>query len=451
MTGEALVCKLKNLEPIEDADNLLKADMYGETVIVSKDHEEGELGLLFDCETQLSHEFAHHNNLYRHSELNKDQEQRGYFDDNRRVRPIRLRGVKCSAFWMPIESLDWILADIHTKDISYPKEGSQITEVANQQICKKYIRKGKQSGSANNQGKKKASLADKVPYFYEHFKTGHFFRETKPFSGGDIVIMTEKLHGTSCRCGLSIVNHEESFLSRLKRILTLNKQQSEYKFVVGSRRVVKSVGGESRKGVNHYYNEDLWTKASNEHFKGKLNKGETVYFEIVGFTPTGSPIMGTHSNNKLKDFMEKEEYQQFKEKYGENTIFSYGCDVGKAESKVFVYRITQTTPEGETFDYSWNQVKKRCEELGVNHVPELSVDIVPNDDPKWIKAAEQRVQFYTNSESQKFPHHIREGICVRVESGKFTPDIYKHKAFTFKVMEGHIKDKDDYIDLEEAN
>ena len=152
-----------------------------------------------------------------------------------------------------------------------------------------------------------------------------FFTEVQPIKPGNFVIITEKLHGTSCRCGLSMVNHEEGFLSRLKRLFKLNKQRSEYEFVVGSRRVVKSVGGEAREGVNHYYDEDLWTKASNEHFKGKLNKGETVYFEIVGFTPTGAPIMGNHSNSKLQDFMDKEEYKEFIERYGEETVFSYGC------------------------------------------------------------------------------------------------------------------------------
>ena len=548
MTGEALVCKLKNLEPIEDADNLLKADMYGETIIVSKDHEEGELGLLFDCETQLSHPFCHFNNLYRHSELNADQTQQGYFDDNRRVRPIRLRGVKCSGFWMPIKSLDNLSNTNRSKDSL--EEGTQITSFQGTKICQKY-KKGtdhiKNSGS-NNKKKKKKTLADLVPDFYEHFKTDYFLRNPGAVNTGDVVVITEKLHGTSCRCGnLRIEKDYDSFWDKFTDSFLEWmdwKDKEEYGFVVGSRRVVKSVNGKPREGVNHYYEDDLWSKACNEHFKGKLNKGETVYFEIVGYTPTGSPIMGSHSNKKLKDFMSKEEYKEFKNKYGRETEFSYGCtpepfdgdsDLEKIHNrivkivdergihskknhghysqlhledgsylyidsynknlthntkegktikhyggswggfrndeanatkeeylemleklednvqyKVFVYRITQTTPTGETIDYSWNQLKRRCLELDVEHVPELDADLVP-DHEGVEENLEKRVKFLTESESDRFKEHLKEGICVRVESGGFTPKIFKQKAFNFKVLEGIIKDKEDYKDIEENN
>lgn len=39
----------------------------------------------FPLETQLSHEFVSQNNLYRNAELNKDQSQKGYFEENKDV------------------------------------------------------------------------------------------------------------------------------------------------------------------------------------------------------------------------------------------------------------------------------------------------------------------------------------------------------------------------------
>jgi hypothetical protein len=41
--------------------------------------------------------------------------------------------------------------------------------------------------------------------------------------------------------------------------------------------------------------------------------------------------------------------------------------------------------------------------------------------------------------------HPREGLCVRLNDRAF-----KHKSFTFGVLEGYIKDKDDYVDTEES-
>ena len=46
-------------------------------------------------------------------------------------------------------------------------------------------------------------------------------------------------------------------------------------------------------------------------------------------------------------------------------------------------------------------------------------------------------------------NHIREGVVVRIDNrNKFTT--YKHKNFSFKVLEGIIKDTADSPDMEEA-
>lgn len=105
MTGEGQIVALTGIESIEGADRIVKARLLGETVIVSKDYKEGQLGILFDCESVLSEEFLRENNLYRHSNLNKDISKVGMFEDHGRVRPIRLKGIKVSAFWIPIESV----------------------------------------------------------------------------------------------------------------------------------------------------------------------------------------------------------------------------------------------------------------------------------------------------------------------------------------------------------
>ena len=474
MTGQAIVCKLKDLQEIPGADKIQQATIYGETVIISKDYKEGELGILFDCETQVSHEYAHHNNLYRHTHLNVDAEKSGYLEDNRRIRPIRLKGVQCSAMWMPIESLVFtgISADRIGKDHQYVTEGFQFTEINGVEICKKYVKPAPTQGSGKDALRGRyLSKASYVPTFKEHYDTDQWARNTHCVKEGDLVIITEKLHGTSGRCGYLPVNLQFGWFKRfLSRFVDLQKTQ--YNFMVGSRRVVKSIGGKEAEKKAHYYETDLWTKVASAHFEGKLEKGETVYFEIVGYTPDGQPIMGTHSNNKLKNFMSKEEYKEFINKYGEETIFSYGCPnpmelkkwrttedgttIQEGWNKVFIYRITTTNEDGETIDLSWSQVKRRSEKLGVAHVPELWRGIYehnPKADPpdKNDRYLNHIVENFTNDDSKEFPMHLREGVCIRVEGGSLIPRVFKHKNYYFKVLEGIIKDNDNFVDLEETN
>jgi hypothetical protein len=229
---------------------------------------------------------------------------------------------------------------------------------------------------------------------------------------------------------------------------TYNSYITTHSFVVGSRRVVKSISGKEHGNKEHFYETDLWTSTSKEYFEGKLKKGETVYFEIVGYTPEGSLIMPSVSNNKLKNFLSKEEYKNFINNYGETTYFTYGTD---KTHKVFVYRITRTNDDGDTIDLSWDQVKTRCEQLDVNHVPELSRFIANTNYVSHLETAtEQLVNKLTNSESNMFPKHVKEGVCVRIENGSLTPKILKSKSFIFKVLEGIVKDNNT-VDIEESN
>lgn len=455
-TGKGLICKLGQHIPIEGADRIVQVNMFGETVITQKDNVEGTIGILFDMETCLSHEYASKNNMYRHSHLNEDKTVVGYLEDDRRIRGVRLKGVKCSALFMPIS--------LNQKPAL--QVGQEVDELAGVKICEKYIPKATRTAMSQNKGGlPKQNL---VPTFKEHIETDQWGRNFHKVQEGDLVIVTEKLHGTSGRCGYLPVlvdnrNWFEKLMSKLsfKPKGTWDRFINEYHFVVGSRRVVKSIGGKEAENKKHYYSEDLWTKISKEHFEGKLRKGETVYFEIVGYTPTGENIMSSVSNKKLEKFLSKEEYKEFIQKYGETTHFTYGCinDINQhiLENnrqnfyKVFVYRITMTNEDGDSVDYSWEQVKKRCEKLGVDYVPELAKFVVDSD---WENTSSEYlnglVQNLTNLPSDLFPQHIREGVCIRIENGSMNPYVLKNKSFIFKVLEGIVKDSD-VIDREESN
>jgi hypothetical protein len=59
------------------------------------------------------------------------------------------------------------------------------------------------------------------------------------------------------------------------------------------------------------------------------------------------------------------------------------------------------------------------------------------------------VDIYSKGSSTIDTTHIREGVCVRLESG-LVPRIYKHKSFEFKVLEGFAKDSG-IVDMEESS
>lgn len=451
MTGQFIIAKLKNLEPIEGADFIQKATIFGETIIIPTSHKEGEMGVLFDCETQLSKEYTHHNNLYRKNEMNKDKSKTGYIEEKRRIKPIKLRGVKCTGMWMPLESLNNI-PDLSDFNVYSLKEGEQYNEVQGISISQKYIPvHTRKSMNKNKGGKIRENL---TPTFYEHIDTDQLMRNTHKLVEGNIVVVTEKLHGTSLRVGyLPVIQKQNFFQKFLNRIQGKSQPKTAYDFVVGSRRVVKSLGGKPLTNKNHYYKDDLWTNVGVENFHNKLYKNETVYAEIVGFLPRDfGNIMQSVSNKKLKNFLEKDEYKLFIKRYGETTTFTYNCEPNhptKPTYGLYIYRITMTNEDGVVFDLSWDQVKRRSEELGLKHCPELYRTILTKEDIEnetFIKKVDDLV----HKPSPTFNEHLREGVVVRIENGGNVPVLLKHKSFEFKVLEGIIKETDN-VDIEESN
>jgi hypothetical protein len=125
---------------------------------------------------------------------------------------------------------------------------------------------------------------------------------------------------------------------------------------------------------------------------------------------------------------------------------------------VYVYRITNTNEDGQSVDLTWDDVKKRCDEIGVKYVPELfvtslemvAVMINSSDDRDVYNMLGCVVDEASKGASKLDTSHIREGVCVRIDNVGMTPKVYKHKSFEFKVLEGIVKDTG-VVDMEESN
>lgn len=470
------ITTLKNVRPHPNADRLVLATCFESTVCVAKDkYTEGEIGVYFETDLQLSMEFCEQNGLLAVYE-NGVNVSGGYLDPAKRnIRAIKLRGEQSDGLFLPLSCLAYTGANLDELNI-----GEQVSILNGHEICRKYIpRSNHPRTSAGGAGKRVKRRAKRsiAPTFFEHKDTEQLQYNLDLLKPGDYIEITRKLHGTSGRTAHTKVivgyKHRNPFWNRVLRNVDPTKSKFaewlydkamenaepiyDWDYVSGTRRTVLDSydGG--------YYGSNLFRKEYHDFFKGKLFKGETVYYEIVGFTHEGKPIMATCDNRKLKD-------PEFVKQYGKTTTFSYGCDpyglCASAEcdpnyntpvSRMFVYRMTMTNEDGDVVEYTPDFVRHRCKFMGADCVPVEWVGLIPehpgstDDDTitagKWVMNKVE--QFYDGPEPLD-PTHIREGCVVRVIN-RPTFTAYKHKNYDFKVLEGIIKDTADAPDMEEAD
>ena len=465
------ITRLKNLHKHPNADKLQIGECFGNFVIVSMEYEDNQLGIYFPSDGQLSTEFAEANNLLRKKDENGNNIG-GYMDPNKRnITAIKLRGEKSDGLFLPLKSLEKF------GDITELTEGSHIDVFNGHEICKKYIPVRKSGNSTIKGGpRKKKVKAPLAPTFYEHADTEQLAYNLNAFLPNDEIEITLKLHGTSQRTGYlpvfkgwkvknkffqGIVNKyaTSSNLSAFARKCVDIAMRGatpiyNWDYVSGTRRVVL----DSYEGG--YYGSNEFREQWHNFFKGKLLKGETVYYEVVGFTHTGAPIMSTIDNRKLND-------KEFIKKYGKETVFSYGCDCAeqawredrgqapnKPESDIYVYRMTMTNEDGDVVEYPPDFMRYRCEQIGVKTVPVMDRFILHDFDlENDTRTAGEIVKYiaekYYDGPDPIGKTHIREGVVVRIlNRPQFKA--YKHKNWYFKALEGIIKVEAEAPDMEEA-
>lgn len=444
------VVKVEHLRPHTNADRLQIATFFGNDTIVSLDTHVGDIGIYFPIDGQLSERFCTVNDLVRRKDENGKQVG-GYLDpEKRNIKALKLRGEKSDGLYMPITSL----ADFCK--ISDLKVGDTIDTLNGELICQKYIpRSNVRAYYGGGKGPRKAKI-NIAPTFYEHVDTAQLAYNLNVFKPGDIVQLTLKMHGTSGRTGyLPLVHTKQSWLDKLFH--RHGKDYKEYGYITGTRRVV--LDGKHKGG---FYDSDNFREAMAAKFEGKLRKGEVAYYEIVGFQgPEGAPIMSQVANSKVKD-------PEFIKQYGSTTTFSYGCNqyAGYTENEyreddtcgrsyhegvcceIYVYRMTMVNEDGDVVEYSPTQIKERCEQMGIHTVMEFETFVIPND----VAAGEyvvHKVEQYFDGPDPIGKTHVREGVVARILN-RTNFAVYKHKNFSFKVLEGIAKDEATAPDMEEA-
>ena len=483
MAYVAYVTNLKNLRKHPNADRLQLAECFGNTVCVNMDYTADQLGVYFPTDGQLSMEFCEQNGLLA-VYVDGVNVSGGYMDpEKRNVKTIKLRGEKSDGLFLPLTCLAYTGVDITTF-----KAGDTIALVNGHEICTKYIpkrnpRRSSGNGAEGNRTRKKKVAV--APLFMEHADTEQLAYNLDAFKPGDLIEITLKMHGTSQRTANlpRFDGYKRTLMDRIMR--REGVAQYNWGSVSGTRRVVLDNydGG--------YYGSNEFREAHSKFFDGKLHKGETVYYEVVGFTTSGSSIMGDADNKKLKD-------KEFVKLYGPTTVFSYGCEptgkktmygqddkgafeieIAVPQSDIYVYRMTMTNEDGDVVEYTPDFMRYRCEQMGAKTVPVFAKGHICMDGSvSWVNVltGEDMTTAIGNEVRENDPYsfefnpgdsvkavaeqfydgpdpigktHVREGVVVRiVNRPKFAA--YKHKNFSFKVLEGIIKEVADAPDMEEA-
>lgn len=459
------VIKVEHLRPHSNADRMQILTVFGNDTCVDLSVKVGDIGIYFPTDLQLSEEFCTANNLVRR----KDETGKnigGYMDPiKRNVTTIRLRGEKSDGLYLPISCLSYL--KLNENDIAV---GMTISELNGHEICRKFIPIVKSAAPrkpGNRVRKKKAPIA---PLFQEHADTEQLNYNLNAFRPGDLVEITLKMHGTSQRTGYlpTLQGYKRTLWDRI--FGREGKPVYDWGYVTGTRRTVLETydGG--------FYGNNEFREQHAKFFEGKLHKGETVYYEVVGFTNDGTPIMSPGDNKKTND-------KAFIKQYGAKTVFSYGCAAkpepailhapdmevvspAVPQSAAYVYRMTMTNEDGDVVEYTPDYMRYRCEQMGAKtvpvfwhgYIPENTEHIVGTDVEgglvemylctagEWVKDLAE--QFYDGPDPVG-KTHVREGVVIRiVNRPKFTA--YKHKNFNFKVLENIIKIDADAPDIEEA-
>lgn len=453
---KAYITYVKNIRPAENSNFLNACEVFGNTTIIDKTITEDMLVLYLPSDGQISMEFGEKNNLFRKKD-DAGNNIGGFVDPvKRNITAIRLRGNRSDGLVLPISCLNYCYthgdasAELHAGDI--------INGTLNgHEICCKYIPviKNKTSSKTKKCNKVRKHTAPVAPLFIEHADTEQLNYNLDAFKVGDQIEITLKMHGTSNRVAYVPV------LKKFKRTLfdrilgREGKPIYEYDYISGTRRTVfDSFDGD-------FYGSNAFRKQFEDRLRGKLYKGEEVYFEIVGFTDAGTPIMPIGDNNKVgKDFVKQ---------YGEKTVFSYGCapnDKDLPQSEMYVYRMTMTNEDGAVVEYTPDFMRYRCEQMGVKCVPvfaKATIDCegvhvyAPDNELYGFVHETDNVGDTVKLVAEKYydgadpigKTHVREGVVVRiVNRPKFCA--YKTKNFSFRVVEGIIKDTALAPDIEEA-
>lgn len=504
----AKVVKLGKPVKHPNADRLLGWMIDGNKVWTDNvNYKEGDIVVYFPLECQINPLILSQLNLFSSPDMNFDKKQKGFFDKNGRVRAVRLRGEPSEGFILNAE-LVFMSLNMNTitgrnmddfRDIIKKEIETEFDTINDIWICKKYV-PTKTQGINNKKSKSEDKLKNILlkDQFRFHYDTEQLKKHMDVINPDTTITITKKIHGTSGISSNVLTNVKETklvniiktflslenflmliwllliiFISRIDTRIScpiwclyfpheiamiFNKKYrnfmrkslyvsdvKEYSLISASRKVIKGVNDKFNNDGG-YYKFDIWKYVTNL-YKDRIEKGITLYYEIVGYLPNRSMIQKGYdygcepSNVDIID----------------SNIYYY--EEGK-QFKIQVYRITYTTPEGKVIEFSWEQLKDYCRNNGLIPVKEIFTGsaraffpIYPGEDINvWREGFLGKISqnYFQENDPECVNKVPAEGVVIRIENGK--PEAYKFKSFLFLEQESKQLDSEKIdIETEESN
>lgn len=443
------VVQIGPILPIEGKDKIGQTLVDGFPVVVRKDQvKEGDRLFYVSNECQIEDKFLRLNNLYDEKERNADPNIKGYFNRYGRVRIVKLGG---------IPSMGYLFAPEELRRVGYkfdvmPTVGDEFDTINNDLFVKAFVpptKEQSQSQSGLKRRQKRLKKFDRmIPgEFSFHYDTDQLEKNICRFKPEDVVTLTVKEHGTS-----SIYAHiktrkpkwgglYEKYYMYLPKCL--QKTVEEWSYIYSSRTVIKNKDI-NKKVTDGFYGSDVWALYSDIIQKyDLLDRGMTIYGEIIGYTQAGSAI----------------------QKLG--VAYDYGCEPG--QSKLMIYRIVT---HHDNKKYEWNimdvlgwtlQVIRSHPELDkvLYPIPVLYhgpfKDLYPDipTDQYWHENVLARLKedknFYMEMDEPLCKNKVpREGIVIRKDDDVLA-EAFKLKTMKFRFGEAKAVDAGQVdIEMEQA-
>lgn len=328
----ARVIILDNVEKVPNTDNLSFTNVNGLTVIVDNSYKIGDFVVFFIAGSKINSKLLSFLNAFKNKELNDNKDAKtGFFEDNCRVKMIKLKGIYSEGFIISLKSLSDYLNSI-IKPISYkhfidlhkvPFDTIKIDD-KEYPICEKYIVELKDKNNSNNRKEKKSKIDQIIEgQFNFHVKIPRIENILTKIVAGKKVHISCKYHGTSAISAHILCKRELTLFEKFLKWCNVPIREIEYKIVSSSRSVIRDVN--DRNSKKEFYEFSIW-EFVNHQIKHLIAPGMTWFYEIIGYLPSGAMIQKG---------------------------YDYGCEkptndkyVLGVHYKVVVYRMTMTSSNG---------------------------------------------------------------------------------------------------------
>ena len=383
-----------------------------QVVVGKNDVKEGDIMVYCKLETAINDQFLSINNQYEIGEYHRNSNSKeveqlilenrndeakkmvGYFNKHGRVRIVKLRGVASEGCLFNLESLYRWNSKLRYVDfeqyINMDENGNIIPfnfdTIDGKLFIQAYVPATPEMGSARSRRNKKRD--DRIKKFDRmidgqfafHYDTNQLTDNIWKFNPETEITVTNKLHGTShivaniltkkpipATIARKMVNKKKKrelamlrkapkryYWQRAENKLQANRIKKyfdnqysiEYGKVTSSRTIIKNKYINEKVGPG-FYKVDIWSYYGDILYPF-LDKGMTVYSEIVGYLP------------------------------GSNTMIQKGYDYGCVPGTSFImpYRITMTDEKGTHIEWEVKDVYKWTINL-INKYPSLKNIVVP--------------------------------------------------------------------------